>query len=151
MGGGGGTLFAVKAGAEGDITPKQGETTSAGVAWSVPRGGPSNASPLVYQGYVYVLAQQGGMMSCYDAATGKPAYSRERLPGAKAFWASPWAADGKVYCLDEDGQTHVLAAGPEFKVLGKNALSKELYWSTPAAAGGALFIRGVDHLYCIKQ
>jgi outer membrane protein assembly factor BamB len=68
---------------------------------------------------------------------------------AAAFWASPWAGDGKVFCLDDRGTTHVLQAGPKFKVLGKNALD-EMFWATPAVAGGALFLRGVDHLYCVQ-
>ncbi|MBX7103641.1 MAG: PQQ-like beta-propeller repeat protein [Gemmataceae bacterium] len=146
----GGTLFAVKAGATGDISLKEGETSNAGVAWSAARVWPAAASPLAYQGHVYLLERNGGMVSCFDAKTGKPAYARERISTAKAFWASPWAHDGKIFCLDEDGQTHVLKAGPKFEVLGKNELSKELYWSTPAAADGALFIRGVDHLYCVQ-
>jgi outer membrane protein assembly factor BamB len=148
-GGGGGGLFAVKAGATGDITPKAGETTSDGVAWSVPKAGPSMASPLAYQGRVYIFDRQG-MASCYDAASGKALFSKERVPGAKAFWASPWAYGGKVFALDEAGVTHVLAAGPEFEVVGKNELGKDLYWATPAAAGGALLIRGIDALYCVR-
>jgi outer membrane protein assembly factor BamB len=149
FGRGSNSLFAVKAGASGDITPKPGETASAGVAWSRPRAGPSMASPLVYQGYVYVLEQNGGMVSCYDAATGKPAYTRERIPSARAFWASPWAYDGKVFCLDDSGTTHVLQAGPTFQVLGKNAL-RDQFWATPAVAGGALILRGAETVYCIK-
>jgi outer membrane protein assembly factor BamB len=104
---------------------------------------------LVYQGLLYVLASNGGMLSCYDAKTGKQVY-RERLPGAKAFWASPWACDDKVFCLDDGGTTFVLQAGPKFKVLGKNTID-EMCWSSPAVAAGALFLRGVDHLYCIKN
>lgn len=151
MGSGGGALFAVKAGATGDISLKAGQTSNSGVAWSVPRAGPTAASPLVYQGYVYVLSQQGGMISCYDAKTGRAAYTRERIPQAKSFWSSPWAYDGKVFCLDEDGTTHVLEAGPEFEVVRKNPLGRELFWSSPAVSGGALFVRGVDHVYCIKH
>jgi outer membrane protein assembly factor BamB len=146
--GGGGGLFAVRAGASGDVTLKPGETTNAGVAWSQLRGGPEDASPLVYQGYVYVLRQNGGIVTCLDARTGKQVY-RERIPGAASFWASPWAADGKIFCLDDSGTTHVLQAGPTFKVLGKNKL-EEMSWASPAVAGGAVFVRGVDHLYCIK-
>jgi len=89
-------------------------------------------------------------VSCYDAKTGKPAYEKERLTGAQAFWASPWAYDGKVFCLDSSGTTHVLAAGPEFKPLSRNTL-KDQTWATPAIAGGALIVRGVDQVYCIKQ
>jgi outer membrane protein assembly factor BamB len=150
MGGGSGALYAVKAGASGDITPKQGETASEGVTWSQPRAAPSAASPLVYQGYVYVLEQNGGQVSCYDAQTGKPAYQRQRLQGARAFWASPWAYDGKVFCLDDGGTTFVLQAGPEFKLLGKNSIDDQ-FWATPAVAGGALILRGVENVYCIKQ
>lgn len=142
-------LYAVRAGASGDITLKDGAKSNDGVAWHQPRGGPPMASPLVYQGFVYILQQNGGMVSCFDAKTGEPAYQRERIPGARSFWASPWAYDGKVFCMDDDGQTFVLQAGREFKVLGKNPLN-EMCWSTPAIAGGALFIRGVDHLYCVK-
>ncbi len=149
-GGGGGTLFAIKAGATGDISLKAGQTSNDGVAWSIAKAGPSAPSPLVYKGYVYILSQQGGMVSCYDAKTGKAAYTRERIPQAKSFWASPWAYEEKVFCLDEDGTTHVLKAGPEFEVVGKNTLGRETFWSSPAMAGGALFIRGVDHIYCIK-
>ena len=147
--GGGGALFAVRAGAAGDLTPKTGETASAGVAWSQPRGGPEEASPLAYQGYVYILRKNGGIVTCYDAKTGKQVY-RERIPEARSFWASPWAADGKIFCLDDAGTTHVLQAGPDFKVLGKNSLD-EMSWASPAVAGGAVFLRSVDHLFCIKQ
>jgi outer membrane protein assembly factor BamB len=110
---------------------------------------PPMASPLAYQGHVYVLQQNGGIVSCFDAKTGAQVY-RERLPGAKAFWASPWAYEGKVFCMDDSGQTFVLEAGPDFKVVGKNPLD-EMCWSTPALSNGALFVRGVDHLYCIKR
>jgi outer membrane protein assembly factor BamB len=146
-GGGGGALFAVRAGASGDLTLKEGDTSNAGVAWSLPRGGVEKASPLVYQGRLYVL-RQNGILACYDAATGEEVY-RQRIPGAGAFWASPLAGDGKLFCLDERGTTHVIQAGPKFKVLGKNGID-EMFWATPAVADGALFLRGVDHLYCIQ-
>jgi len=150
MGAGNGDLFAVKAGASGDITPKDGAKSSDGVAWVVPKAGPPMASPVVYQGYVYVLEQQGGMVNCYEAATGKAAYTKERIPNARAFWASPWAGDGKIFCLDDGGTTHVLQAGPEFKVLSKSTVG-EMCWSSPAIAGSTLILRSVDHLYCIAK
>ncbi|MCI0705051.1 MAG: PQQ-like beta-propeller repeat protein [Planctomycetia bacterium] len=146
-----GTMFAVKAGATGDISLKAGTTSNDGIAWSVPRAWPGSASPVVYDGYVYAVEQQGGLVSCYEAKTGKAAYTRERIPGARAFWASPWAADGKIFCLSEDGTTHVIKAGKDFEVLTVNKLGRDMYWSTPAAANGALFIRGVDVLYCLSE
>jgi outer membrane protein assembly factor BamB len=150
MGGGNASLYAVKAGATADITPADGASTSSGVVWSQPKAGPSAASPLVYEGYVYIIERNGGMISCYDAKTGKPAYRRERLPGATTFWASPWAYDGKVFCIDDGGTTHVLQAGPKFKVLGKNKLDDQ-FWATPAIAGGALILRGVESVYSVRQ
>ncbi len=131
-------LVAVRAGASGDITLKEGEKNNAGVAWYRKQAGPAMASPLYYESYLYVLDQRGGMLSCYHGKTGEPAYSRERLPGARGFTSSPWAYDGKIFCLADDGQTFVIQAG-------------EMCWSSPAIAGGALFLRGLDHLYCIKK
>lgn len=145
-----GGLFAVKAGAKGNITPKRGETTSEYVAWSRPKSGPEMASPLVYDGYVYTLGRRIGMVNCYDATTGEPAYERERLRGARAFWASPWAYDGKIFCPDDDGTTHVLNAGPEFEILRTNQLPGRT-WATPAVTESALVIRAEDVLYCVGR
>jgi outer membrane protein assembly factor BamB len=148
MGGGsGGGLYAIKAGASGEISVKPGES-GPGVLWSVARGGLEMASPVVHEGYLYVFARNGGVVTCLDAKTGKQQY-RERLPGAKSFWASPWASGGKVYGLDDGGTTFVLQAGPEFKVLSKNTLD-EMFWASSAISDGSVFLRSVDHLYCIK-
>ncbi len=144
-----GPLFAVKAGANGDISLKSGATSNDGIAWSAAHSGPAMASPLVYEGRLYILEQRGGGLSCYEAKTGKTIYSKERIPGARGFTSSPWACDGKIFCLDDGGQTHIIEAGDEFKVLGKNSLN-EMFWASPAISEGTLFLRGVDHLYCIK-
>jgi outer membrane protein assembly factor BamB len=147
--GGGGTLFAVRAGASGDITPPPGESTSAGVVWSKPKAGIAMASPLLYRGYIYVVDRRAGLASCYDAETGKMAYYRTRVPDGKAFWATPWAYDGKVFCLDEAGTTHVLQAGNEFKVLDTNILNDK-FWSSAAISKGSIILRGVNNVYCIR-
>ena len=149
-GGRGGNLYAVKAGGSGDITPHSGQSTSPFVAWWHARGGPQSASPLVYQGLVYVLSQTGGLVSCYDLKTGERAYSEERIPGARPFWSSPWAHDGMVFCHDKQGQTFVLRAGREFKVLRMNCID-DSFWSTPAIAGEALLLRSAECLYCIAK
>jgi outer membrane protein assembly factor BamB len=147
--GGNGPLSAVKAGASGDITPKGDNDTSEGVAWTVERAGPPMASPLLYQGNLYILDQRGGLLSCYDAKTGEQHY-KQRISGAKGFTSSPWAGDGKIFCLDESGQTFVIAAGDELKLLGTNKLD-DMFWSSAAIAGDQLLLRGIDRLYCIKQ
>ena len=84
-------------------------------------------APLIVKDKVLVGVAGGeygirGYIVAYDAKTGKVAYTKEAIPQARAFWASPWAYDSKIFCLDDGGTTHVLQAGPEFKVLGKNSL-----------------------------
>lgn len=145
----GGAFYAIKAGGSGDISLKSGETSNASVAWSVARGGVEMASPIVYQGHVYILSRNGGVVTCLDAKTGNEVY-KQRLPGAKSFWASPWASGGKIYCLDDGGTTHVIQAGPEFKVLSKNNLD-EMFWASPAVADGSVILRSVEHVFCVKQ
>lgn len=144
-----GPLFAVKAGAKGDVSLKAGEKSNDYVVWSKSGSGPPMASPLLYQGLLYVLPQRGNTVTCFDAKTGAQVY-QERIPDAQGFTSSPWAYDGKIFCLDQSGQTFVLTAGKEFKVLAKNPLN-EMFWSSPAIAGGALYLRGVDHLFCVKN
>ncbi|MGF1581055.1 MAG: PQQ-binding-like beta-propeller repeat protein [Gemmataceae bacterium] len=146
---GGGVLFAVKAGALGDITPENGKSTSAGVLWSAKKAGCDMACPLVYRGHVYTLRRRIGLVNCYNAKTGKLAY-QERLPGANAFWASPWAYDGKIFCLDSTGTTHVLKAGPKFQQLAANRLGEKC-WATPAIANNTVLLRSINYLYCIKS
>ncbi len=147
--GGSKPLFAVKPGAKGDITLKPGEKSSESIAWHAPQAGPTTASPLLYDDLLYILDERGGVLVCLDAKSGKQIY-KERINGARGFTSSPWAYDGKVFCLDDSGTTHVVQAGKEFKQLGTNTLSG-MTWSSPAVANGSLFLRTVDHLYCIRQ
>jgi outer membrane protein assembly factor BamB len=142
-------LWAIKAGASGHISLKKGETSNASIAWSNTKACPPMASPLLYKDYLYILMQNSNILMCLDARTGKEVY-KERLQGAKSFTSSPWASDGKLYCLDEDGRTFVVKAGPKFELLVKNAI-KDMFWSTPALSRDALYLRGADRLYCIRQ
>jgi outer membrane protein assembly factor BamB len=146
---GGGFLFAVKAGATGDITPVPGTSSSDGVAWRCADAGIQMASPVVCGGYVYMFERRLSVVHCVDAKSGERLF-RERVPGARAFWASPWSYNGKVFALDETGTSYVIEPGRELKVLRENRID-ELFWSTPAAAGGALFLRGADHVYCVAK
>ena len=144
-------IFALKPGAAGDISLKPGETTNEFVAWYQPTAAPYNPSPLVYGDYFYVLFDFG-FLSCHDARTGKLVYEKQRIrPEANtAFTASPWACNGKVFALSEDGDTFVFQAGPEYKLLHKNALD-EMCMATPAIAGDRLLIRTLSTLYCIRK
>lgn len=143
-------LFAIRPGASGDITLKDDENSNEYVAWCQRKGGPYNPSPVAYGDYVYVLYDRG-LLSCYEARTGNEVYSRQRLAeGANAFTASPWANNGKIFCLSEDGDTFIVKAGPEFKLLGRNRLD-EMCMATPAAARGSLIIRTMSKVYRIQK
>lgn len=144
-----GLLCSVRPGASGDITPKDGETSSPGLHWYRERGGPEMASPLIYKDYVYVV-QRNNLLNCYNAKTGERTYEETRVEGGRPFWASPWAYDGHVYCLDEAGSTHVIEPGDEYKVVSVNKLDDQ-FWASAAVADGTLILRGVEGIYCIGQ
>lgn len=144
-------LYAVRPGAEGDITLPPGQSSNALIVWSNPVGGPYNPSPLYYEGRLYVLYDRG-LVSAYEARTGKLLYDRERLPEGFAFTSSPWAANGRVFCLNEDGVCYVLRAGDTFELLHTNQLAADdMCLATPALAGDRLLIRTATRLYCLRQ
>jgi outer membrane protein assembly factor BamB len=143
-------VFAIKPGASGDISLKPGETNNAFIAWYQPTAGPYNPSPLLYGDYFYVLFDFG-FLSCHDARTGRPVFEKQRVrPEPTSFTASPWAANGKIFALSEDGDTFVFQAGPEYRLLHKNPLD-EMCMATPAIAGDRLLIRTMTKLYCFQE
>ena len=143
-------VFAIKPGASGDISLKAGETNNEFIAWYHPTAAPYNPSPLLYGDNFYVLFDFG-FLSCHDARTGRQVYEKQRVrTEATSFTASPWAANGKVFALSEDGDTFVFQAGPDYKLLHKNSLD-EMCMATPAIAGDRLLIRTVTKLYCLKK
>jgi outer membrane protein assembly factor BamB len=143
-------VYAVRPGAHGDISLKEGEASNEYVAWYQRQAGPYNPSPLVYGDLYYTLLDRG-IMTCRDAHTGREIYGKQRIdPEASAFTASPWAYNGKIFALSEDGDTFVIHAGPEFKVIGKNSL-EEMCMATPAIARGSLIIRTATKLYRIAK
>lgn len=146
---GGGFLFAIKPCGSGDLTLNPDETDSEFVQWKLARSGIQMSSPVNCQGHLYLLERRSGTVHCVDAATGEKIYQK-RIPGARAFWASPWVQDGKVFCVDTSGTTFVLAGGPKFELVGKNEVD-ELTWSTPAIANGSLFFRTATRLLCIRD
>ena len=142
-------VFAIKPGATGDITLKPGETNNPFIAWYQPTAAPYNPSPLCYGDYFYVLFDSG-FLSCHDARTGRPVYDKRRIrEGTTSFTASPWAANGKIFALSEDGDTYVFQAGPDYKLLHTNSLD-EMCLATPAIAGDRLLIRTLTKLYCFQ-
>jgi len=141
-------VYAVKPGASGDISLKKDETSNDYVAWYQKQAGPYNPTPLVYGDYYYVLLDRG-FFACYDARTGKLIYDKQRLdPEASAFTSSPWAYNGKIFLQSEDGDTFVVQAGPEYKLLGKNSIG-DMAMATPAITQGSLILRTASKLYRI--
>jgi hypothetical protein len=142
--------YAVRPGAQGDISLKPGETSNAYIAWALPTGAPYNPTPLVYGEAYYTLFDRG-FFTAHDARTGRELYPRQRISAdATGFTSSPWAYNGKIFAMSEDGDTYVIQAGPEFKVLGKNSLN-EMTLATPAIARGSLFVRTASKLYRISK
>jgi outer membrane protein assembly factor BamB len=142
--------YAIRPGASGDITPSPGSTTSSFIAWSRPDIAPYNPTPIVYQGILYTLLDRG-FFTAHDAVTGQEIYGRQRISAeAAGFSASPWAYNGKLFALSEDGDTFVIQAGREFKLLGKNVLS-EMTLATPAVVQDSVIIRTHARLYRIAR
>lgn len=144
-------VYAIRAGAEGDLTLPDGATNGTHVAWMAANAAPYNPSPLVYQKRLYVL-WDFGFLSCRDAVTGRVLYDKERIKsdGTVGFTASPWAGRDRVFCLSEDGDTYVFAAGDHFRLERINALG-EMCMATPALAGDSVYVRSISHLYRIRE
>jgi outer membrane protein assembly factor BamB len=143
-------VWAIRPGASGDISLKGEETSNQYVAWYQKQAGPYNPSPLVYGDYYYTLLDRG-FFTCHDARTGKEIYGKQRIdPAAGAFTASPWAYNGKIFAISEDGDTFVMQAGPEFKLLGKNSLD-DMVMATPAIYRSSLIVRTGSKLYRIQK
>ncbi|HVS14918.1 MAG TPA: PQQ-binding-like beta-propeller repeat protein [Thermoanaerobaculia bacterium] len=139
-------VYAIRPGASGDITLAEGARSNEHVAWSLPQAGPYNPTPLVYGDLYYTLLDRG-FLTAHDAKTGEQVYDKQRIAqGAAAFTASPWAYDGKVFLLSEDGDTFVVEAGPEYRLIGKSSLD-EMCMATPAIADGSLIVRTRTRLY----
>ena len=144
-------LFAIRPGASGDISLTGDQTSNESIVWCQKQAAPYNPTTLIYGDLIYVLLDRG-LLACYDAKTGKQIYDRKRLPNGRAFTSSPWAHNGKIFCLNEYGETFVVQAGTEFKLLHTNSLSDDdMCMATPAMAGDKLIVRSEHRIYCFKN
>ncbi len=134
-----GPYMAIRLGGRGDISRTH-------VQWLVPTGAPYISSLLYYRGLIY-MANDAGIATCVDAKTGEKVW-QERIEGI--FSASPVAGDGKIYLTSELGETIVLEAGRQFRLLARNQLGERMV-ASPAISNGQLFIRTDEHLFCIGQ
>lgn len=141
----GNALLAIRlAGAEGDITDSE------SVVWSYDRDTPYVPSPLLYDGMLYFLKGNNGVLSGLNLATGDKHFGPQRLEGIEGIYASPVGAQDRVYITGRNGTTLVLKSGPEYEILHRNALD-DRFNASPAIAGDELFLRGEQALYCIAE
>ena len=129
-------------GAKGDIT------SSGHVVWTLDRDTPYVPSPLLYEGVLYFLKTNNGLLSAFDAKSGKPLYQLQRLEKAPNVFASPVAAAGRVYIPGRDGTIVVLKHGPTFEMLAENTLD-DGFDASPALVGQDIYLRGYKYLYAI--
>jgi outer membrane protein assembly factor BamB len=135
-------LMGIRADGVGNITG------SKSIAWHHKKLPPREASyvpsPVAHDGYFFVVSDQA-FCSCFEAKTGKKMWM-EKL--GRRHSASIVVAGGLLYIPSDEGDVFVVKAGPNFELVEKNHMGEAIF-SSPAIAQGQLFIRTVQHLYCI--
>lgn len=136
-------LLALRAGGTGDISESH-------LVWKYEgSGGPDVPSPICDGEYLY-LVDDRGMVTCLDPKTGAVVYGPETTREGIVS-ASPIISEGRMYILNEQGVTTVVATGPEFKILATSELDGSYTLASPAVSGKQIFIRTAAHLYCIGR
>ena len=118
------------------------------LAWRVDRGSPYTSTPLVHEGLLYIVTDNG-ILSAYQVSDGQRVYQRRLSPGAGGFSASPVAAGGRLYLASEDGKVFVVRTGRTFELLAANDMN-EVCMATPALSGDLLLVRTQGHLYALR-
>lgn len=126
----------------GDVTGK--------VRWQYDQGTPYVPSPVLTGGQLWFTQANLGMLTVLDAKTGKVVMDRTRLPGVNALYASPTAAQDRIYIPARDGTTLVLKRADKLEVLATNRLNEGID-ASPVIIGRQLFLRGEQNLYCIEE
>jgi len=137
-------LMAIRLGRDGDLTGTD------AIVWQNQRGNSYSASPVLHDGMLYVLTDSG-MLSNFDAKTGKPHYQQMRLPKPYNFKASPVGVNGKLYLASEEGDVIVVRMGEKFEVLATNTFEGQTFIGTPAIVDGEIYLRGQNTLFCVRQ
>jgi len=136
-GGGGNYLAAVRAGGKGDVTASH-------LAYKVTKAMPYVPTTLVKGDLVFLWGDMG-VVSCVDAMTGEIVW-QARAEGN--YSGSPVCVGDRLYCLSEEGEAVAIEADREFKLLGRSPLGEGTR-STPAIAGGRMYIRTYTHLISV--
>jgi outer membrane protein assembly factor BamB len=144
-------IYAIRPGATDDISLAPEKTSNDFIAWSKPADAPYIPTTVLDDGRLYVLLDRG-MVSAFNSKTGETLYEPQKLPKGEHFTSSPWAYNGKLFCLNEDGVTFIVRAGDKFEILGTNQLAEDdLCMATPAIVGDRLLIRTLSRIYCIRK
>jgi hypothetical protein len=126
----------------------RGQLEPGAIRWRLQKNIPYIPAPLLYQG-VYYMVKTGGIITSLDPATGR-ILKQGRSPGALGeYYASPVAADGKVFLANTEGKITVLKAGAEWEVLAVNDIDDEVN-ATPALSDGRVYVRTHGALYCFS-
>ncbi len=142
-------IFVVRPNARGDVTLEEGKTSNESIVWSRTGRGSYMPTPLIYNGILYVLGNNG-LFDAYNLKTGEEVY-RQRLPTiGSGYSASPVAADGKIYLSNEDGEILVIGAGDKFTHIATNSMG-ELLMATPALSEGVMYVRSANSLFAIGK
>jgi outer membrane protein assembly factor BamB len=123
-----------------------GKLSESVIAWRYPDNTPDSCCPVVWGDLLFTVSDNG-IAQCFDVRTGKQHW-KERLGGN--FKASPLAADGRIYFLNQKGLTTVVSASDRFEKLAENQLDDETT-ASPAIADGHIFLRARAHLYCVGE
>lgn len=142
-------MRAVRLEAEGDITPPDVSQSNAAIAWVEPRLGNYMQTPILI-GNLLFGCSDNGVLTCFDAKTGKVHYSERLGKGGQGFTASPVSDGRHLYFASELGQVFVVPAAERFSVTAVNELG-ETAMATPAISDGALLFRSRDKLISIAS
>ena len=136
-------VIAIRLGGSGDVS----ETEN--LLWRYNKGTGYIPSPILYGEYVYLISD-AGLITCLHTTTGEVVYEGGRVPIPSRFVSSITAFDGKLLLNGTGGDSFIIQAGPEHKVLVHNSLPESI-WSTPAILDGHIYMRGASHLYAIAD
>jgi len=126
----------------------KGDVTGTHLVWQHLKSLPNAPSPVLYEGILYLL-KEGGILTALDASTGE-VKKQGRLPGAlDQYFASPVAADGKLFGLSQSGHLVVVKAGADWEVMAVNDLDEQCF-ATPALADGRVYVRTHSALYAFS-
>ena len=142
-------MMAIRLEAMGDITPEEIGQTNAAIAWAHPREGNYMQTPILIGDFLFSCTDNG-IVSCFDAKSGKIEFSERLTSGGQGFTASPVSDGRHIYFASEMGDVFVIEAKPQFNVVATNSL-EEVCMATPAISDGKLFIRTRDHLLAIGK